>query len=80
MEMADMEASRFFDVDTTLDFGKHKGHAIEDIFDSDPDYLVWIYENFEDVDWSDEAEFLVTLAYDREYDRKKQELQSFGGY
>ena len=31
----------------TLTFGKYKGKAIEDVLDTDPQYLVWLNENTE---------------------------------
>lgn len=32
---------------TVLDFGKHKGKTIKELFDADQDsYLMWMYENF----------------------------------
>ena len=55
---------KFFDVDTELTFGIHKESTIEDVFDVDCQYLVWMYETFENVDWSDDAEVLVTRAMD----------------
>ena len=59
-----MGRRRRFDVDTTLSFGKHKGYQIQWLLKNDPDYLVWMYENFKDADWTDDAEVLVTEAMD----------------
>jgi hypothetical protein len=31
--------------EVTLEFGKYKGKTVEDIYDSDPEYLRWVYNN-----------------------------------
>ena len=54
-----------FEEDSELTFGKHKGFTIEDVFSMDYQYLIWMYENFENAEWSDEVLKLVTLAYDK---------------
>ena len=64
MEMEKMK-KKVFEKDTLLTFGKHRGFTIEDIFSMDYQYLIWMYENFEDNEWSNEVEKLVTLAYDK---------------
>lgn len=47
---------RSFSMETVLDFGKHKGKTIKELFDADEDsYLMWIYENF-DADFSKDIE------------------------
>ena len=47
---------RSFSMKTVLDFGKHKGKTIKELFDADEDsYLMWVYENF-DADFSKEIE------------------------
>ena len=68
MEMGNMESSRYFDLDTELDFGQNRGMTIEELFAKDPQYLVWMYENFEDTEWSADVEVLVTKAMDTDYD------------
>ena len=32
---------------TPLTFGKHKGQTPEEVADTDPGYIVWLYENVE---------------------------------
>jgi hypothetical protein len=32
-----------------ITFGKHKGKAFDEIADIDPDYILWLNENVEDV-------------------------------
>lgn len=54
-----------FDVDTTLWFGKHKGYQVQALVKRDPAYLVWMYDEFEDAEWTDDAEDLVAEAEDR---------------
>lgn len=34
-----------YDLDTELNFGKYKGHTVEDILTRDPEYLLWLLEN-----------------------------------
>lgn len=47
---------RSFSMETILDFGKHKGKTIKELFDADEDsYLMWVYENF-DADFSKDIE------------------------
>ena len=55
---------RRFDADTTLSFGKHKGYQIQWLLKNDPQYLVWMYEKFEDTEWTDVALSLVVKAID----------------
>jgi len=43
-------------METILDFGKHKGKTIKQLFDEDEDnYLMWVYGNFE-ADFSKDIE------------------------
>ena len=42
------DVRRSFSMSTVLDFGKHKGKTIKQLFDMYEDtYLMWIYENFD---------------------------------
>lgn len=63
MKMEDMD-KKVYDVDTLITFGVHKGDTIEDIYDEDCQYLVWMYDNFENVEWTDDALFLINDAID----------------
>lgn len=36
-----------YDLDTPLDFGKHKGRTVEDVLAEEPAYLMWALENVE---------------------------------
>jgi len=74
MEMGEMK-KKIFEVDTELAFGKHKGFTIGDVFSMDYQYLVWMYENFENAEWSNGVLKLVTEAYDL----KEEEKSYFGG-
>ncbi len=58
MEMGEMK-KKVFEEDTELTFGKHQGFTIKDIFSMDYQYLIWMYENFENADWSDDVLVLV---------------------
>ena len=75
-----------YDVDTILTFGIHKDETIQQVFENDCQYLVWMYENFDKVDWSDNALKLVTeaidiVSYDRSSSRKDyfSEVDGFHG-
>ena len=47
---------RSFSMDTVLDFGKHKGKTIKQLFDGDEEsYVMWMFENI-DGNWSGEIE------------------------
>ncbi len=47
---------RSFYMCTVLDFGKHKGKTIKQLFDADEEsYVMWMYENI-DGNWSSEIE------------------------
>ena len=47
---------RNFSMNTVLNFGKHKGKTIKQLFDADEDiYIMWMFENIEG-DWSGEIE------------------------
>ena len=47
---------RSFSMDTVLDFGKHKGKSIKELFDADEEsYVMWMFENI-DGNWSGEIE------------------------
>jgi hypothetical protein len=47
---------RSFSMDTVLDFGKHRGKTIKQLFDADEDsYVMWLFENI-DGNWSSEIE------------------------
>lgn len=47
---------RNFNMETILDFGKHKNKTIKELFDADENsYLMWIYDTF-DADFSKEIE------------------------
>lgn len=35
------------DMDHVLTFGKYKGESIEDILETDPQYLIWLHNNSE---------------------------------
>ena len=77
MEMNDMQR-KFFDVDTILTFGIYNGDTVQEIFEKDCQYIVWMYENFTDVDWSDDAEKLVTEAMDvMSMDKRSSELDDY---
>ena len=69
MKMEEMR-KKVFEKDTFLTFGKHKGFTIEDVFSMDYQYLIWMYENFEGTEWSDEVLQLITLAYDKESEER----------
>jgi len=80
MEMKDMKR-KVYDVDTVLTFGVHKGDTIQEVFDTDYQYLVWMYENFDKVDWTDDALKLITEAIDiKSYERKQNHSYNDGGY
>lgn len=36
-----------YDLDSKLDFGKHRGRKVEDVLEDDPGYLLWAMENVE---------------------------------
>jgi len=74
MKMEEMK-KKVYELNTELTFGKHKGFTIGDIFSMDYQYLVWMYENFENAEWSDEVLKIVTQAYDL----KQEETKYFGG-
>jgi len=40
-ELPKAAASRVYDLDSNLDFGKYRGRSLEDILDEDPAYLLW---------------------------------------
>ena len=63
MQMKEME-KRIFGVDTELTFGIHKGSTIEEVYEEDCQYLVWMYDEFDNVEWTDDALFLITDAID----------------
>lgn len=65
MKMKEMD-KRVFDTNTILNFGKHKGFSIQDIASMDYQYLIWMYENFEDTEWTNGSLQLITEAYDNE--------------
>lgn len=47
---------RSFSMQTVLDFGKHKGKSIQQLFDDDEEsYVMWMFENI-DGKWSSEIE------------------------
>lgn len=47
---------RSFSMETVLDFGKHKGKTIKQLFDEDEEsYIMWMFENI-DGKWSFEIE------------------------
>ena len=47
---------RSFSMETVLDFGKHKGKTIKQLFDEDEElYVMWMFENI-DGKWSFEIE------------------------
>lgn len=47
---------RSFSMQTVLDFGKHKGKSIQQLFDEDEEsYVMWMFENI-DGKWSSEIE------------------------
>ena len=47
---------RSFSMQTVLDFGKHKGKSIQQLFDADEEsYVMWMFENI-DGKWSSEIE------------------------
>lgn len=74
MDFGQMEKSKFFDTDSIVPFGKWKGHSIEEIYELDCQYLIWMYENFDDTEWSDDAELLITRAYDDDLGQYQDEL------
>lgn len=41
-------------LETTIPFGKHKGHQIEDVIEDDPAYIRWLCENT-DHDFDDDV-------------------------
>lgn len=47
---------RSFSMQTVLEFGKHKGKSIQQLFDEDEEsYIMWMFENI-DGKWSSEIE------------------------
>jgi len=57
--------------DSIVTFGKYKGSSIEDIFETDPYYIVWVYDNVLTQDViSDELyeDAIDTIAKDRNYE------------
>lgn len=47
---------RNFSMQTVLEFGKHKGKSIQQLFDEDEEpYVMWMFENI-DGKWSSEIE------------------------
>lgn len=50
------DVMRSFSMDTVLDFGKHKGKSIKELFNADEEsYIMWMFENI-DGNWSGEIE------------------------
>ena len=50
------DVMRSFSMNTVLDFGKHKGKSIKELFDADEEsYIMWMFENI-DGNWSSEIE------------------------
>lgn len=55
-ELKQNAVMRGFSMETVLDFGKHKGKTIKQLFDEDEElYVMWMFENI-DVKWSSEIE------------------------
>ena len=51
-----MKDNRKFTMETILDFGKHKGKSIKQLFDEDEEsYIMWMFENIFG-NWSTEIE------------------------
>lgn len=51
-----MKKNSNFTKETILDFGKHKGKSIKQLFDEDEEsYIMWMFENI-DGNWSTEIE------------------------
>lgn len=62
---------RSFSMETVLDFGKHKGKTIKQLFDEDEEsYIMWMFENI-DGKWSFEIE--------RELEWRQAESDQIGG-
>lgn len=62
---------RSFSMETVLDFGKHKGKTIKQLFDEDEElYVMWMFENI-DGKWSFEIE--------RELEWRQAESDQIGG-
>ena len=62
---------RSFSMKTVLDFGKHKGKTIKQLFDEDEEfYVMWMFENI-DGKWSFEIE--------RELEWRQAESDQIGG-
>lgn len=58
-------------METVLDFGKHKGKTIKQLFDEDEElYVMWMFENI-DGKWSFEIE--------RELEWRQAESDQIGG-
>ena len=43
-----------YDFGTILRFGKHSGQSINEIIKEDPQYILWMADNFVGVDWDPE--------------------------
>lgn len=46
-----------YDLYIRIDFGKHKGTLIQDIIQTDPDYLLWCLDNVDGFFLTKEAEY-----------------------
>ena len=66
--------AKYFGIDTEMYFGKHKGLTVLEIAQEDPGYLIWMYENFEDAEWSSEVEGIITMAIDDAAEERRLEL------
>ena len=55
-ELKQNAVMRSFSMETVLDFGKHKGKTIKQLFDEDEEsYIMWMFENI-DGKWSSKIE------------------------
>lgn len=63
-------------------FGRHKGKSLGEIFDVDPDYVLWLSNNAEDTRIRAAALYLMQLRQDRESEKiesQEQEIQKDNG-
>ncbi len=47
--------TRTLKLDTDMPFGKHKGKQVEDLVEDEPDYMRWMAENSDNVEFDEEV-------------------------
>lgn len=68
------------DLGKLITFGKHKGETWNHVLTTNPKYLLWVDENVEFIEFTEEVFEKIAQAKERQYNQKPNYYSGWGGW